>query len=86
MGRVGNLPALPARTAGSGGASGASATPPARASRGATPIQVALNWLIRQPRVITIPKTVSEAHLRENRGAYDIALSDGDVERLDRLA
>jgi len=55
------------------------------ARHSATPIQVALSWVIRQPKVITIPKSTNEAHLRENVGAYDLELSPEDVERLDRL-
>jgi len=52
----------------------------------ATPVQVALNWVIRQPAVVTIPKSASEAHLRENKGAYDLRLTAEDVARLDALA
>ncbi len=51
----------------------------------ATPAQVALSWLIRQPKVITIPKSVSDAHLHENVGAYDLDLTAEEVARLDRL-
>ena len=54
-------------------------------SHNATPAQVALSWLIRQPKVITIPKSVSDAHLHENVGAYDLDLSADEVARLDRL-
>lgn len=51
----------------------------------ATPAQVALSWLIRQPRVITIPKSADRAHLEENISALQLELSIEDVERLDRL-
>lgn len=50
---------------------------------GATPAQVALHWLIRQPNVITIPKSADETHLRENLGALDLQLSMEEFEKLD---
>jgi diketogulonate reductase-like aldo/keto reductase len=50
---------------------------------GATPVQVALAWLARQPRVIAIPMSANEKHLRENLEAADLELSEADVARLD---
>ncbi|QQS20076.1 aldo/keto reductase [Candidatus Saccharibacteria bacterium] len=47
-----------------------------------TPYQVALNWLITQTNVITIPKTSSPKHLDENLGALGWELSQGDWQRL----
>ena len=52
--------------------------------RGVTPAQVALNWLARQPSIITIPKSTDERHQKANIKAVDINLSEKDVERLDR--
>ena len=49
----------------------------------ATPAQIALAWLVRQDGVVAIPKAVSEAHIRENRAALDIALSAEDLDELD---
>ena len=49
----------------------------------ATPAQVALNWLVHQKNVITIPKSTNEQHLRDNLGALDIKLSQDEVEQLD---
>lgn len=51
---------------------------------GKTPRQVALNWLIRQPNVVTIPKTSNIEHLEENLGALGWDMSDEDADRLDR--
>ena len=51
----------------------------------ATPVQVALNWLVCQPGVITIPKSTNTLHLQENLDALEIELSAQDVERLDRI-
>jgi diketogulonate reductase-like aldo/keto reductase len=47
-----------------------------------TPYQVALNWLIVQPNVITIPKTTHKKHLEENLGALGWELSAEDAEQL----
>lgn len=51
-----------------------------------TPAQVAIQWLVRQPAVITIPKSSDEAHARENLAALDVRLSDEDAARLDAIA
>jgi diketogulonate reductase-like aldo/keto reductase len=50
----------------------------------ATPSQVALAWLLRQPNVIAIPKSASEAHVRENFAALDLRLGKQDLAALDR--
>jgi diketogulonate reductase-like aldo/keto reductase len=51
---------------------------------GATPAQVALAWLLRQEGTIVIPKASRPEHVRENRGALDIALTEDDLTALDR--
>ncbi len=52
---------------------------------GATPIQVALAWLLARSEVmLPIPGTSSPAHLEENLGAARIALSDEQFDRIDR--
>jgi diketogulonate reductase-like aldo/keto reductase len=50
----------------------------------ATPSQVALAWLLRQQNVIAIPKSASEAHVRENFAALDLRLGKEDLAVLDR--
>ena len=53
---------------------------------GATPMQVALAWLLRRaPQVLVIPGTSSLAHLRENVAASELYLSDEVFKRLDDL-
>ena len=52
--------------------------------RNATPAQVALAWLLRQERMIVIPKAARAEHVRENRGALDVALTEEDLAALDR--
>jgi aryl-alcohol dehydrogenase-like predicted oxidoreductase len=49
----------------------------------ATPMQVALAWLLRRsPTTLPIPGTLSLAHLRENLAAAKVELTDADVEAL----
>lgn len=50
---------------------------------GATPAQVALAWTLRRGNVIAIPKAGSVAHVRDNRAAVDLILSDDDMAALD---
>lgn len=45
-----------------------------------TPPQIALNWLISQSNVVTIAKTSSIAHLKENLGAIGWAIDSIDIE------
>lgn len=51
---------------------------------GATPAQVALAWVLREPGVIAIPKAASPRHLEENRAALDLRLNEEDLSDLDR--
>jgi diketogulonate reductase-like aldo/keto reductase len=50
----------------------------------ASPAQVALAWLLRQDGMIVIPKATRLEHVRENRGALDLKLTDADLTALDR--
>ena len=57
------------------------------AQLGATPMQVALAWLLRRsPNVLLIPGTSSVAHLRENLAAAELDLPGDAVEKLDDVA
>ena len=51
----------------------------------ATPFQIALAWLVMQPRVITIPMSFNPAHIKENFDAADIELSVDEVHRLNNV-
>lgn len=54
---------------------------------GATPMQVALAWLLhRSPNVLLIPGTSSVAHLRENLAASELSLSREVLAELDAIA
>ena len=53
---------------------------------GATPMSVALAWLLqRSPNILLIPGTSSTAHLRENIAGTRLSLSDEDVAELDSI-
>jgi diketogulonate reductase-like aldo/keto reductase len=52
-------------------------------AHGATPRQVALGFLTRQPSLFAIPKAANPEHVAENAGAADLALSEHEVARLD---
>ena len=59
----------------------------AAASLGATPMQVALAWLLqRSPNVLLIPGTSSVAHLRENLKAASLQIPADTVEKLNNLS
>jgi pyridoxine 4-dehydrogenase len=54
---------------------------------GATPMQVALAWLLRRaPNVLLIPGTSSVAHLRENLAAAELSLPDDAIVALDEMS
>jgi aryl-alcohol dehydrogenase-like predicted oxidoreductase len=56
-------------------------------SLGATPMQVALAWLLqRSPNILLIPGTSSVRHLRENLAATELVLPAEALDRLDALA
>ena len=51
----------------------------------ATPHQIALAWLVAQPRVITIPMSYNPQHIRENFEAAEIRLSEKEFKTLSDL-
>lgn len=54
---------------------------------GATPLQVALAWLLhRSPNILLIPGTASVAHLRENLAVGQLTLSPQTLAELDGIA
>jgi pyridoxine 4-dehydrogenase len=57
------------------------------ASLGATPMQVALAWLLRRAaNILLIPGTSSLVHLKENLVATEIVLSDDIIKQLEGVA
>jgi diketogulonate reductase-like aldo/keto reductase len=51
----------------------------------ATPAQIAIAWTMRHPGVISIPKAVDPAHVRENATAGSITLNDEDLAAIDTV-
>jgi pyridoxine 4-dehydrogenase len=52
----------------------------------ATPMPVALAWLLqRSPNILLIPGTSSTTHLRENIAGAGLSLSDDDLAELDKI-
>jgi diketogulonate reductase-like aldo/keto reductase len=50
-----------------------------------TSFQIALAWLVAQPRVITIPMSINPQHIRENFEAADIELTKEEFKTLSEL-
>ena len=50
-----------------------------------TPAQIALAWLLRQEGIIAIPKASRPQHVRENRQALEVHLTDEDLKELDLM-
>lgn len=51
----------------------------------ATVYQIALAWIISQPRVITIPMSANPIHIQENFAAADIELTEDETAQLTKL-
>jgi len=51
----------------------------AAAAHGATPRQVALRFLLRQPNLFVIPKAANAGHVRDNAGAAGFELSAAEI-------
>ncbi|UEM23854.1 aldo/keto reductase [Skermanella mucosa] len=52
---------------------------------GATLFQVALAWVLRHEGVVAIPKASDPDHVKANRAAADLVLSEEDLVALDRV-
>ena len=50
----------------------------------ATPAQIALAWVLRHKDMMVIPKATTLEHVRENRAALDITLTEQDLGELNR--
>jgi len=55
-------------------------------SRGKSPAQVVLRWLVQQPQVVAIPKAASAAHRISNFGIFDFALTPAEMQMIHGLA
>jgi 2,5-diketo-D-gluconate reductase B len=55
-------------------------------THGVTSYQIALAWLVSQPRVITIPMSFDPEHIAENLTAAEIELTGDEIDQLNQLA
>jgi diketogulonate reductase-like aldo/keto reductase len=53
---------------------------------GKSPAQVALRWLLQQPRVVAIPKAASPDKQASNLAVFDFDLDDDEMRRISGLA
>jgi aryl-alcohol dehydrogenase-like predicted oxidoreductase len=55
-------------------------------SKGCTPSQLALAWLLAQsPSIVPIPGTKRRKYLEENAGAVGVTLTPGELKRIDEI-
>lgn len=54
--------------------------------RGRTPVQIALRWLVQQPRVAAIPRSHNPGHLATNLTIFDFTLSPEEMREIGRVA
>jgi diketogulonate reductase-like aldo/keto reductase len=54
-------------------------------AHGVTSFQIALAWLVAQPRVITIPMSFDPMHQKENFDAADLELTPSELDQLHGL-
>jgi len=52
---------------------------------GASPVQLALGWLLRRPDLVAIPKSSDPAHVRAIADALNVRLPPATLARLDEL-
>ena len=52
---------------------------------GRTPAQAALAWLLAKPDTMVIPKSANRERLKENIGALEKPLTEGELEELERI-
>jgi diketogulonate reductase-like aldo/keto reductase len=53
--------------------------------RGVSPAQIALAWLLGEGDVVAIPKASDARHVRDNRAALDLHLTDNEMVELDQM-
>lgn len=56
------------------------------AAHGKNPAQVALRWLIQQPKVCAIPRTSSNEHRASNFDIFDFELNDDEMRAISNLS
>jgi|SRR5215813_10743459 len=52
---------------------------------GKSDAQICLRWLMQQPMVAAVPRTLQERHIAENIDLFDFSLSDEEMRRISAL-
>jgi diketogulonate reductase-like aldo/keto reductase len=52
---------------------------------GKSPAQICLRWLIQQPMVAAVPRSLEERHIEQNLDVFDFTLSDEEMRQLSAL-
>lgn len=55
------------------------------AAHGCSAYQIALAWLVNQPKVITIPMSLDPKHISEDLAAADVELTPAEMSRLEQF-
>ncbi len=78
-----SIPTMAYSPIGQGGFVGDDRLAAIAARHGVSTTQVALAWVLRHKDVIAIPKAVKPAHVRANRAAADLVLTEADLAEID---
>ncbi|HEV2502449.1 MAG TPA: aldo/keto reductase [Mesorhizobium sp.] len=78
-----NIPIMAYSPIGQGGFAGDDRLAAIAGRHGVSTTQVALAWVLRHKGVIAIPKAVTPEHVRANRAAADLALTEADLVEID---
>lgn len=81
--RRGAVPIMAYSPIGQGGFAGDDRLAAIAGRHGVSTTQVALAWVLRHTDVIAIPKAVKPEHVRANRAAADLVLTEADLAELD---
>lgn len=80
-----NIPVMAYSPIGQGGFAGDDRFAAIARRHGVSTTQVALAWVLRHKGVIAIPKAVKPEHVRANRTAADLVLTEADLAELDAV-
>ena len=56
-----------------------------RKSHGKTAAQVALKWLVQQPDMVVVPRSLEYSEIKENIDIFDFELSENEMNEISGL-
>jgi len=80
-----SIPTMAYSPIGQGGFAGDDRLAAIAGRHGVSTTQVALAWVLRHEGIIAIPKAVRPEHVRANRAAADLVLTEADLAELDAI-